>query len=30
MIEIKYKNWDEISIKKFDEIKNALKTNFNN
>lgn len=29
-MELKYKNWDEISIKKFDEIKKALKTNFNN
>ena len=29
-MELKYKNWNDISIKKFDEIKNALKTNFNN
>lgn len=28
-MELKHKNWSEISIKKFDEIKNALKTNFN-
>lgn len=29
-MELKHKNWSEISIKKFDEIKKALNTNSNN
>lgn len=29
-MELKYRNWGEISIKKFDEIKKALNTNSNN
>lgn len=28
-MKLKYNNWSDISIKKFDEIKKALKTNFN-
>ena len=30
MIKLKYNKWEDISVKKFDEIRKALKRNINN